>query len=317
LSPHALVPHISRVLKSNRSRALNLFFAPVSLLTVAPLTVALLTIVLLAIAPAPARAAHLQPATAQAFDRYVQSVEAAGNQEIAKGNDFLWIDALPQSRRAQAYDDLAREKVIVRQCAGCASPNGSGGVPEIPGGLIHDWTGLAFIPGRSLKQTLALLQDYDRDAEYYRPQVFESRLLSRSGDDFHILLRLKQAHGITVVFDAEYDVRYTSLDATRAYSRSYSTKISEVENPEEAGERVLPPGDDRGFLWRMYTEWRFYEANGGTYVQCRAITLTRDIPTGLAWVVRPFIEHIPADSLRFTLESTRNAVLEKTANATP
>jgi hypothetical protein len=300
------------MLNRNRSRGRNLFVARLSRLLILPSA-----IVLLVVASAPTRAAHLEPATAQAFDRYVESVEAAGNQEIAKGNNFLWIDALPPAKRTQAYGDLARGKVIVQQCAGCASPDGSGSVPEIPGGLIHDWTGLAFISGKSLKQTLAMLQDYDRDAEYYRPQVVKSRLVSRSGDDFHILLRLKQSHGITVVFDTEYDVRYSSLDATRAYSRSHSTKISEVENPGEAGERALPPGDDRGFLWRMYTEWRFYQANGGTYIQCRAITLTRDIPTGLGWAVRPFIEHIPGDSLRFTLESTRKAVVEKAINAAP
>ena len=31
--------------------------------------------------------------------------------------------------------------------------------------------------------------------------------------------------------------------------------------------------------------WRFQQADGGVYVQCNAISLTRDIPLGLAWLV--------------------------------
>jgi hypothetical protein len=45
------------------------------------------------------------------------------------------------------------------------------------------------------------------------------------------------------------------------------------------------------------------------YVQCEAISLTRDIPTGLNWLMEPFIESIPRESLGFTLRSTRAGVL--------
>jgi hypothetical protein len=45
------------------------------------------------------------------------------------------------------------------------------------------------------------------------------------------------------------------------------------------------------------------------YVQCEAISLTRDIPTGLNWLIAPFIESIPKESLEFTLQATRTAVL--------
>jgi hypothetical protein len=45
------------------------------------------------------------------------------------------------------------------------------------------------------------------------------------------------------------------------------------------------------------------------YVQCEAISLTRDIPAALNWIIAPFIESIPKESLEFTLQSTRSAVL--------
>ena len=45
------------------------------------------------------------------------------------------------------------------------------------------------------------------------------------------------------------------------------------------------------------------------YVQSEIVSLTRDIPTGLGWMVGPFITSIPKDTLSFTLEATRKAVL--------
>jgi hypothetical protein len=112
-----------------------------------------------------------------------------------------------------------------------------------------------------------------------------------------------------VVLDTEYDVHYRQLDARRAIGDSYSTHIVEVEHPGEPNERQLPPGNDGGYLWRLNSYWRFSEKDRGVYVQCEAISLTRDIPNGLNWLIGPFVESIPKESLEFTLQSTRAAVL--------
>ena len=53
------------------------------------------------------------------------------------------------------------------------------------------------------------------------------------------------------------------------------------------------------------------QADDGVYVQCEAISLTRDIPTGLGWLVRPFIENIPRESLGFTMRATAQAVADQ------
>jgi len=251
------------------------------------------------------RAGQLKPDTAAAFARYIQSKDAHSDKELTDSKTFLWVDALPEPTRAQSYADLKRGQIITRRsdfCGDCSS---------IPGGLIHDWTGIVFIPGISLPQALAALQDYDRDAEYYQPDVVKSKLLEKSGDDFHTYLRLKQVHIIAVVLDTEYDVLYTLLDATHAESRSLSSRIAEVENAGDPRERDLPVGDDHGFLWRLNSYWRFYQADGGVYLQCNAISLTRNVPTGLGWLVRPFIENVPRESLNFTLDATRNALLAR------
>jgi len=79
----------------------------------------------------------------------------------------------------------------------------------------------------------------------------------------------------------------------------------------------MPVGDDDGFLWRLYSYWRFYQSQDGVFVQCHAISLTRNVPAGLGWIVRPFLETIPRDSLRFTLEATRNAVVKQVHSNLP
>jgi hypothetical protein len=254
----------------------------------------------------PVCAGRPSPETVAAFEQYIRSKVAADARTVSDRNHFLVIDGQQDAKEKLAYARLRRGETLIESSAvGGSSPRG------VPGRLIHDWTGLVFVPSISLRQALAALQDYAHDADYYRPQVLKSQLLEKSGDDFRVFLRLRQTRGIIVVLDTEYDVRYTELDATHADSHSYSTRIAEVQNPGQDRERDAPPADDRGFLWRLYSYWRFSEADGGVYIQCNAISLTRDIPVGLGWIVRPFIETIPRESLSFTLDATRKALASK------
>jgi hypothetical protein len=251
----------------------------------------------------PLAADQAPPETAAAFERYIRAKEAAGAGTVADAGRFLKIDALPEAERNRAYAQLRNSEILIEgDATGGATP------ASVPGGLIHDWLGIVFVPSISLRQALAALEDYDHDSDYYRPQVLKSKLVERSGDDFRVFLRLRETHGITVVLDTEYEIRYTQLDATHAYSRSYSTRVVEVEHPGETGEREFSPADDRGLLWRLDSFWRFREADGGVYIQCNAVSLTRDVPAGLGWLVRPFIEKIPQESLSFTLDATRKAL---------
>jgi len=229
------------------------------------------------------------------------------DEDLAGRGGFLSVDALPQSSREQAYADLKNGHVVIQQ----SQSNDLAGVLSMPGGLVHDWTATVFIPGVSMSQVIAVLQDYDHASQYYGPQVLKSNLLAHSGNDFHVFLRLKQVHVVTVVLDTEYDVHYMLLDQNHAFSRSYSTRVAEVERAGEPQEREMPVGDDHGFLWRLYSYWRFYQSKNGVYIECNAISLTRSVPIGLGWLVRPFIESIPKDSLVFTLEATRESVVEQ------
>jgi hypothetical protein len=174
--------------------------------------------------------------------------------------------------------------------------------------LIHDWIGAAFIPDASLEDILTLIQDYNNHKNIYKPEVIDSRLISRRGNDFQIYLRLLKKKIITVVLDTDHEVHYFPADRTRWICRSYTTRIAEVEDAGSQKERVLPPDSGYGFLWRMYTYWRFQERDGGVVVECRAISLTRDVPFGLGWAIEPIIQKLPRESLINTLEATRSAL---------
>ena len=71
---------------------------------------------------------------------------------------------------------------------------------------------------------------------------------------------------------------------------------------------MLPAGDDHGFLWRLDSYWRFAERDGGVYMECEAVSLTRDIPAGLGWLIAPIIRQLPQESLVNTLRKTREAL---------
>jgi hypothetical protein len=246
--------------------------------------------------------AELQPKTIAAFDRYVRVSEAQMVQE-----PFLRIDALAPNERQAAYDALRRGELHVERL----STREDGKSIDVPSGLIHHWLGAAFVPGASLEEALTLLQDYDRHSEIYRPAIARSQLLSRDGDVFRVHLRFYMKKVITVVVNTENEARFTRLGSDRAQSRIYSVRIAEVADPGTPQEREHPVGKDGGYLWRLNTYWRFLERDGGTYVQCEAISLTRGIPKVLGWLIGPFVTSIPRESLTFTLEATRKTLTSK------
>jgi hypothetical protein len=238
--------------------------------------------------------AELKPATVRAFDEYIRSTEARIDRQVRW--PFLWARESPGR-----LERLRAGEILSEPWEGKAERS-------VPDGLIHDWVGAVFIPGATLEKTLALVQNYDNHKNVYKPEVIESKLISRKGDEFRIFLRLLKKKVITVVLDTEYDVRYFPLSATRCYSSSHSTKIAEVAEAGKPGEHELPPGRDHGFLWRLYSYWRFEEADGGVYMECEAVSLTRSVPTGLGWLIDPIVRSLPRESLANTLRATRAAL---------
>jgi hypothetical protein len=230
------------------------------------------------------------PRTDAEFSRYVAAREASLDREPG-----LWIDRNPAEAAAARRGEVAVQSLNRNPVA-------------LAHGLAHDWVGAVFVPGATLASTLALVQDYDNHKRVYQPEVVDSKLISRQGNGYRVYLRLQKRKVITVLLNSEHEVYYKQIDSKRAQSRSYSRRIAEIDDPGTPSERELSPADDHGFLWKINSYWRFEERDGGVWIECEAISLSRDVPFGLGAIVIPVIRELPAESLRKTLEATRTAL---------
>jgi hypothetical protein len=258
---------------------------------------------------APLDAADLQPQTAQSYQHYISLTQAQVDAELAPGTPYLWAERLPEPRRAAALAELHAGGIVIERL----ETLDNGNPISAPGGMIHHWIGTAFVPGATLAQTLAFMEDYDHKVEYFKPDIVRSKILKHEDDDYFVLLRFYQKKIITTVIDTDQEIHYHVVDKTHAWSRSHATRVQEVDNAGKSDERLEPEGHDRGFVWKLNTFWRFEEKDGGTYLECQAISLSRDIPTGLGWMVGSFVSSVPKESLTFTLTTARAALAKKTS----
>jgi len=282
-----------------------------------PRAVAALLCGCLVVLPPPAAAAELKKKSVETFDRYVCLTEARIDAEIQKSDPYLWVDSLPEPKRTEAYTKLRRGEIFIERL----KTLDNGKPIKDDNSIIHHWTGTVFVPGVTLEQTITLAQQYDGHAEIYKPDVMRCRVLERDGNHFKVFFRFyKRKAGVTTVHNTEHDVRYIPIDAQRLHTRAIATRIAQVQDHDKPDGPEKPIGNDGGFLWRLNSYWRYLERDGGTYIQLESVSLTRDIPAVIAWLIRPFIEGIPRESLAFTLGTTRKALLERhpsTAAAKP
>jgi hypothetical protein len=254
-----------------------------------------------------ASAAELKQKTTTAFDRYVAATEARFANELRPGGPFLYIDALKNDDRQKAYDQLKQGEILVEKL----ETRAQGVSADVPDGMVHHWVGLIFIPGATLAQTLPVVKDYDRRAELYKPDIIASHTTWHKGDDYKMFLRLHQKKFTTVVFNTDYDVHWGTVSPAEVFSNSISTRIAEVKDPDKPDGPELPVGTGHGYLWRLNTYWRFEEKDGGVYLQCEALSLTRDMPYGMGWLLKPLVTSIPKASLNRALGQTRKVVQEE------
>lgn len=208
--------------------------------------ISLLRCVMVGLLVASAQATELKANTAAAFDRYIRATGAEHTDDLRNGH-FLVIDRLPDSFRQETYARLRQGQIYIEQL----HTKEDGRPIPVPDGLVHHWAGVIFIPGASLSQVLAVLQDYDNHKNVYKPDVRRSKLLEHDGNEFKIYLQFYRKSIVTVVINANFDGHYTMSGPTRALSQSYSTRIAEVENPDKPNEHELPVGNDHGYLWRL------------------------------------------------------------------
>jgi hypothetical protein len=253
-----------------------------------------------------AQATEVKANTAAAFDRYIRATETQHADDLHNGR-FLVLDGLPDPTRQESYANLRQGQLYIEQLH--LKENGHS-IP-IPGGLVHHWVGVMFVPGATLSQVISVLQDYDNHKNMYKPDVRRSKLLEHNGNEAKIFLQFYRKSIVTVVINANFDVHYMMLGSTQALSQAYSTRIAEVDNPDKSNEHELPVGNDHGYLWRLDNYWRIEEKDGGAYVQVETIALSRSIPHLFTWLINPLVRNIPRSVLSHLLTATRQAVADR------
>jgi hypothetical protein len=271
-----------------------------------------LVIFMLLAGQADALVIKLESATIDAWNRYYEWANTRVQRQIENSEKFLIQDNLPAAEKSQVQTALRNGEIVVKRVtAGVVPATENFKVPD--GTILHVW-GSVFLPKIKMPELMRFLQDYDHHAGRFK-DVERSRLVSHNGDNFKIYYRLSRSKAfVTAYYNSDQDVVYRTLSPRRIYSKSIATKIAELENPGKPEERERPIGNDRGFLWRLVSWWRFQETDAGVIVECESASLSRSIPEIVNWIpgVASYIRNTPVESLRSVLTSLRaNFVPEK------
>jgi hypothetical protein len=245
-------------------------------------------------------AATLEPEAITAWNAYVSATEMRIGRELGSARGFLASDfgsGVAETRTAVMARQIAVSEMHTTDVAGTR-------LEGIDGRITH-WRGSVFLPGVTLDGLLRRLQ-HPSERGPHQEDVLALRVLDRGPDRLKLFIRMTRSKIVTVTYDSEHDVSYRRHGPLRASSRSIATRIAEVEDAGTPAEYTRPPGQDRGFLWRMNSYWRYEQVPGGVIVELESVTLSRSIPLGLGTVVEPIIDRIARESMTRTLDNLRH-----------
>lgn len=247
---------------------------------------------------------QLRPPTVAAWQQYEKLIDARYEAAGASDTPFFAHDAFGRER---AWRRQVLSGAVEMFQAERASP-GHAGI-DVPDGRIHHWVGAMFVPDATVEGVLRTLQARaGRESESY-DEVIASKLLARDGPRLRVYMKIERDATITTVtYNTEHEVVYRTLGAARAASRSAATRIAEVVDAGEPGEREKPPGNDSGYLWRLNAYWRYEEVPGGVIVECESVSLSRGVPFMLRPLVTPIANRLARESLRSTLTTLRGVL---------
>jgi hypothetical protein len=258
--------------------------------------------------------AELKQETIQAFDQYVRVTEEERAAKMRKSGAFLWINSQDDALRQQLHERLARGEVVTKRL----ETRDDNRPIRIPHGLVHHWVGTIFIPGATLPQTMALMENYPTYPQLFSFGAQRSQVLSQEKNHSQVQLRMFREARSPVFYNVDLDDRYSRVDADHGHLRSRSTRIAELADVGKPTEHELPVGNDRGLLWRLNLDWSCQEENGGVFLQIELIALSRGVPAIIAWLANPYIQSIPHEYLEKVLQAMRSGVAAQTTpHATP
>jgi hypothetical protein len=248
---------------------------------------------------APALGARaLKPEVVAAWSAYAAATEHRIARELATTDRFLALDF--RANRSAARSAILGGAIVVEPVE---TVDARGGELEVPAAMVHHWRGAVLIPGARLDSLVTALQNGAPGLN--QEDVLQSRVLARGPATLKLYLRVQRQKFVTVVYNTEHVVKFARHGPSRASSASTATKIAEVESPGTKAERELAPGDDRGFLWKLNAYWRYEQTPAGVIAECESISLSRDIPYLLRYLVTPLVASTAREALQQTLLSMK------------
>ncbi len=254
-----------------------------------------------------ALAAAPGPDTLKAWNQYYAWANLRVEKEMDDSRRFLIEDFLPPAEKASIRQELDSGGIAVRRMAGIVPP----GVKfHVPHGEIHHWWGAVLVPNVKLADVMAFVKDYDHQGGRFA-DVEKSRLLKKKDDRYEFFFRLRRTKAIvTVYYNTWQECTYYPKGNGRVWSRSVATKIAELADPGTPDEREKSPAEDRGYLSRLVSWWRFEQTDRGVIVECESASLSRDIPWIISVIpgVTSYIRATPRESLESVLSTIRQYV---------
>ena len=236
---------------------------------------------------------ELKPQTRAAYEKYIAELDAQMAAQSTSESGFLWID-----RDAGRKQSVRRGEIVTQKM-------NSFSVPE---GMVQHWIGGVFLPGATLAQVEKVDQDYASYAKVYGPDITRVKVISHNGNHFVVSYRITKTKILTAVMDTVHAIDYRPLSPGKMAVRSRSQSVRQVDDAGKPSERELAEGEGTGFLWAMDSYWRMEERDGGVYMECEAITLSRDVPLGMGGLINPILQSFAEDSLKKTIAAKRGAI---------
>jgi hypothetical protein len=232
----------------------------------------------------PAGAIELQSATLTAWQDYASGTRADMQSRLAAKRPFLWIDESP--------DRVQR----VRRGETVVAPLAKIGLRTVTHGLIHHWIGAVYIPGATMESFRAVTEDYDRYRDIYKPVVTDSKAIYvNEKEDAFSMIWQRRVLFVNAAIQCRFRAHQNLVDSHRGFSVVDATRLQQIELYRPASQRVLPPDTGAICMRRIQIILRFEQCEGEVFLEIEAMTLTRDIPASLQWLVAPAVKRLSAE----------------------
>jgi putative flippase GtrA len=178
-----------------------------------------------------------------------------------------------------------------RHAAAASGSEPQGETIAVPGGAIHRWGASTLITGITVAELVHGLMHPGTPPP--QEDVLAARVLDRGEDSLRVYVKLVRTALITVTYDTEHEMQFERHGPALATSRSVATSIRETD------------GQDRGFLWRLNSYWRYIQKPEGVVVEVESLSLSRSVPALIRPIAAPIISRIAKESVARTLAAMK------------